>query len=146
MIQRSRSGSDQNDKNWSDRGYAVVLTALILVPLFGFAGFAVDVGFWYARASSLQKAADAASLAGVVWQPDLGSAEAAARDIASQNGFTHGVDGIEVLVTDTGANQLQIEIIDTDTDLFFAGLFLSNVTIGRLATAGIQRAGSLGLP
>ena len=53
------------------RGYAVILTSLVLVPLLGFTGFAVDVGAWYARASSIQRAADAAALAGVVWQPDF---------------------------------------------------------------------------
>ena len=129
-----------------DSGYAAVLTALLLVPLLGFAGFAVDVGAWYSRASSLQRAADAAALAGVVWQPNFASAEAAARAAASRNGFTHGVDNIEVNITDPGNNRLEVEIIDTDADLYFAGLFLDSVRIGRSATSESINPVALGSP
>ena len=129
-----------------DRGYAVIMTALVLVPLMGFAGFAVDVGAWYARASSLQRAADAAALAGVVWQPDFTAAEAAARAEAARNGFTHGVDGIEVVVTDAGNNQLQVRITDTEADTFFAGLFLEDVEIARQAVGEYVESVPLGSP
>lgn len=129
-----------------DRGYAVVLTALLLVPLLGFAGFAVDVGGWYARASSLQRAADAASLAGVVWQPDFATAEAAAREAAARNGFSHGVGGITVEVFDEGPNQLEVRITDTDVDLFFAGIFLDNVEIGRSSKSEYVKSVPMGSP
>ncbi|MDW3218055.1 MAG: Tad domain-containing protein [Acidimicrobiales bacterium] len=129
-----------------DAGYAVVMTALILVPLLGFAGFAVDVGAWYSRAASLQRAADAAALAGVVWQPDFSTAETEARAAAARNGFTHGVDNIEVLVTNAGTHQLKVEIIDTDAEMFFASLFLDNVTIGRHAIAEYAEPVPLGSP
>lgn len=129
-----------------DGGYAAVLTALILVPLLGFAGFAVDIGAWYSRASAIQRAADAAALAGVVYQPDITSATAAARAEATRNGFTHGVDGIEVRVTDLGDNQLEVEIVDTDADMYFASLFLDNVTIGRQALAEYNEPVAMGSP
>lgn len=129
-----------------ERGYAAVMTALVLVPLLGFAGFAVDIGGWYARASSLQRAADAASLAGVVWQPDFAQAEAEARAAASRNGFTHGVDGITVTVTNAGTNRLTVTITDTDADLFFAGLFIDNVTIGRSSTSEYVKSVPMGSP
>lgn len=129
-----------------DGGYAVILTALMLVPLMGFAGFAVDVGAWYARASELSRAADAAALAGVVWQPDFATAEAAARAEAARNGFTHGVDGIEVNVTDSGTNELQVEIIDNDVDMYFASLFLDEVAIGRHAIAEYAAPVPMGSP
>lgn len=129
-----------------DDGYAAVLTALILVPLLGFAGFAVDVGAWYSRASSLQRAADAAALAGVVWQPDLSQATAAATAEAARNGFTDGVDGISVTVTDTGDNQLTVEIVDTDADLYFSSLFVDTVTIGRQAVAEYNEPVAMGSP
>jgi len=129
-----------------DLGYAMVLTALILVPLLGFAGFAVDVGAWYSRASSLQRAADSAALAGVVWQPDFAAATAAAQTEASRNGFTNGVDGITVAVSDTGDSQLSVQITDADTDLYFAGLFLDQVTIGRQSIAEYVVAVPMGSP
>lgn len=127
-------------------GYAAVMTALVLVPLLGFAGFAVDVGGWYARASSLQRAADAASLAGVVWQPDFSQAESEARAAAARNGFTHGVDGITVEVFDAGPNQIEVRITDTDADLYFAGLFVDNVSIGRSSTSEYVKSVPMGSP
>lgn len=131
---------------WQEGGYAIILTALILVPLFGFAGFAVDVGAWYARASAIQKAADAAALAGVVWQPDLATATAVAQAEAAKNGFVDGVDGVTVTVTDIGQNQLEVEITDDQVDLFFSSLFLDTVTITRQATAEYVLAVPMGSP
>ena len=130
----------------SDRGYAAVLVALVLVPLMGFAGLAVDIGAWYSRASSLQRAADAASLAGVVWQPDFATAEANARQEAARNGFVHGVDGISVNIVDTGLNELEVEIVDNDADMFFASLFLDNVTISRRSVAEYTKSIPMGNP
>lgn len=129
-----------------DGGYAVVLTALVLVPLMGFVGFAVDVGAWYSRASELQRAADAAALAGVVMQPDFVDAESAAREAATRNGFTHGVGGIEVNVSDAGSNRLLVEIVDTDADLYFSSLFIDNVTISRQAVAEFNKPVAMGSP
>lgn len=133
-------------RRWADGGYAAVLTAFVLVPLMGFAGFAVDVGSWYSRASSLQRAADAASLAGVVWQPDFGTAQSEAIAAAARNGFVDGVDGVTVLVTDRGTSQLEVLITDADVDLFFAGLFLDNVTIGRTSVSEYVRSVPMGSP
>ncbi len=129
-----------------DAGYAAILTALLLVPLMGFAGFAVDVGAWYGRAAELQRAADSAALAGVVMQPSFADAEVAARAAATRNGFTHGVDGMQVLISDSGENELSVEIIDTDADLYFAALFIDNVTIGRSALAEFNKPVALGSP
>lgn len=129
-----------------DRGYAMILTSLLLVPLMGFAGFAVDVGAWYSRGASLQRAADASALAGVVWMPDAARAESVAREAAARNGFVDGVDGIQVVVTGAGSSQLDVEIIDTDADMFFAGLFLDNVTIGRHGLAEYAAPVPMGSP
>jgi len=46
-----------------DRGASMVLTAISLVFLIGFAGLAVDVGALYAERTELQKGAEAAALA-----------------------------------------------------------------------------------
>ncbi len=129
-----------------ERGYAVILTSLLIVPLLGFAGFAVDVGAWYVRASGLQKAADAASLAGVIWQPDFSTADAAARAAAARNGFVDGVDGITVSVTDSGSAELQVTITDTSADLFFSQIFLNNVRISRQSVAEYVLSVPLGSP
>jgi len=138
--------SRRSGRRRADGGYAMVLSALILVPLLGFAGFAVDVGSWYSQASSLQRAADAASLAGVVWQPDFATAQGEAVAAAARNGYVNGVDGITVAVTDDGTNQLGVVITDNDVELFFAGLFLDNVTIGRTSVSEYVRTVPMGSP
>ena len=51
------------------------MSALLMLPLLAFAGFAVDIGYWYTHANRMQRAADAAALAGVVWMPNDEKAE-----------------------------------------------------------------------
>ena len=137
---------NEQQHNKRDQGYAIGLTALLLIPLMGFVGFAVDIGAWYGRAAEMGRAADAASLAGVVWQPDFTRAEAAARAEATRNGFTHGVDGVQVLVTNTGSNELEVEIVDNDVDLYFSSLFIDNVSISREAGAEYAAPVPMGSP
>ncbi len=60
----------------------------MIIPLMAFAALAVDVGSWYARTTEMQKAADAAALAGVVWAPDYSKARTVAAKTLTDNGFT----------------------------------------------------------
>ena len=53
-----------------EKGVAIIMTALCLIPLMIFAAFGVDLASWYSRISYLQKSADAAALAGTVWMPE----------------------------------------------------------------------------
>ena len=92
-----------------DGGYVIALTALLMVPLMAFIGFAVDLGAWYARAGQIQAASDSASLAGVTYLPDFAAAQAAALEVAERNGFVDGVDGITIDVSVPDAQQLQVE-------------------------------------
>ena len=72
-----------------ERGIAVIMTALCLLPLMAFAAFGVDLASFYSRASYLQKSADAAALAGTVWMPNLTKA----RQIACDSLLNNGIDG-----------------------------------------------------
>ena len=96
---RSRPTTTQSN----DRGYVLLLAALLMIPMMGFVAPAVDVGAWYARSASISRAADAASLAGVVWLPDLGAATAAAETAAERNGFDPADPDITVAVTQLGS-------------------------------------------
>ncbi len=102
-----------------DRGYILAKFALLLVPLLLMSGLSVDVGYWYNRASDIQKAADAAALAGVVWLPDIEKARDYAMDAAERNGFTDGDGGISVTVTPAGERRLRVEIEDSSVGSFF---------------------------
>jgi hypothetical protein len=139
-MRDARQGRDE-------RGYILLLTALVLVPLLIFASMAIDLGAWYARASKIQRAADAAALAGVVWMPDFARAEAEARTTATKNGFTHG-GNISVQVSPVAGNpyRLTVRITDADVIQFFSKLVIPNQTISRSATAGYLQPIPLGSP
>ena len=71
-----------------ERGFVLVLCAVFLVVLTAAGGFAVDLGAWYWNASRLQRAADAAALAGAPFLPgDVAGAEKAAIANLKSNGY-----------------------------------------------------------
>lgn len=67
------------------RGAVVVLVALLLIPVFGFAAFAVDVGRICLVKSQLQIAADAAALAGARVSGDPATTRSNAIAVAALN-------------------------------------------------------------
>ena len=72
-----------------ESGATVVIVALFMVVLLGFAALAIDGGRLYLEKSRLQKALDAAVLAGAQElrsSPD--KAKSIAIDTAQKNGFT----------------------------------------------------------
>src|SRR5690606_18396298 len=130
-----------------EEGYVLVLTALLLLPLLAVTGLAVDLGAWYARAASIQRAADAAALAGVVYLPDFGRAAQVAEEVAADNGFED--DGrFTVGVTQiSGSNaQLQVTITDDDAEQYFSGVVTDEIDITRSSTAEYIRPVPMGSP
>ncbi len=90
-----------------ERGVVAVWVALTMVVLLGFAGWAIDFSHWQNERANMQKAADAAALAGAVYLPDdPAGAVAAAREIAAKNGYPSGVSA-NVL---SNSNQLKVTI------------------------------------
>lgn len=130
-----------------EKGYALILAALMLLPLIAFAGFSTDVGAWYARASRIQRAADAASLAGVVWMPDTGRATTEALIAARRSGFDSATDpNITITVTPIGQQRLRVTIRDAEVDQFFSTMFINNVSVAREATAEYVKSVPMGSP
>jgi hypothetical protein len=81
------------------RGQVLVVFALSLIALLGFAGLAIDGGSTFAQRRDEQTAADLAALAGAndyLINGDVALATDRARSVASVNGFTHGSDGTNV--------------------------------------------------
>lgn len=115
-----RAGLRTTHRTRREGGYVLVMFALLLVPLLLMAGFAVDVGGWYSRASDIRRAADAAALAGVVWLPDVEKAETAALAAAAKNGFVPGGDiSITVTQSQQSDRRLKVTITDRTVDSFF---------------------------
>lgn len=132
----------------SEKGFSAVLVAMLMLPLLGFASLVVDVGYWYSRGADIQKAADAAALAGVVHLPDVIEAKTVALEAAKRNGFEDGVDGVTVTVSPVSGSdtRLRVTILEEDVTMFFADLFIGEVGIERTALAEFARSIPMGNP
>jgi|GEM_PF-1208768 len=125
-----------------DDGYVLAMTGLLLVPLMIFTAFAVDVGAWYAQGSRLQRAADAAVLAGVVWMPATDTAIAVADKVLTDNGYgslTH------TYTFDTIINTMKIEISESAKQ-YFSKIVIPSEKLTRRATGQFNRPIPMGSP
>ena len=82
-----------------DRGQILVLFAGGILAIMLVAALAFDTGVMLVERRDQQNAADAAALAGARYLPaNPAQAESAARDLATRNGFTNGVESATVSV------------------------------------------------
>ncbi|HXG41527.1 MAG TPA: Tad domain-containing protein [Dehalococcoidia bacterium] len=121
------------------RGNVIVLVALALVGLMGFAAVAVDVGYFVWQRQDLQRVADAAALAGIQELPeDPTAAVAVAADYAQRNGAgSHGwvLESVRVV----NGTSLEVRISHPDAPFFLGrvlGFHVLDVTAR--ATAAVQ--------
>ncbi len=78
-----------------DRGQVVVIFAGAMLLFVLLAATVIDLSWYWTNNLRMQRAADAAALAGVVFLPgNTTSAYAAARAEATKNGYTAGVNGV----------------------------------------------------
>ncbi|MEY2404501.1 MAG: hypothetical protein QOD38_2052 [Acidimicrobiaceae bacterium] len=131
-----------------DDGFILATFGLFLVAMMIIAAFAIDVGGWYARAAQLQRGADAAALAGVVWMPDYTTASSVAQTAAAKNGFTNGSNNITVTVSTVIGNshELKVTITDGNAPRYFSQFVINNQTITKSATAEYVLPLPLGSP
>lgn len=88
MGRFTRPALARQGQGQEERGQSIVLVALWLTVLMGFAAIAVDVGRFYAERRYLQNAADAAALAAanaMIQGKSISESEAAARAVLTQN-------------------------------------------------------------
>jgi hypothetical protein len=139
-LRRRRTRRDES-------GIVLVWTALLLVVLIAMAGFGVDVGSWYARSQQLQRAADAAALAGVAYMPDQTRALIAAQNAAASNNVTDGLSGVSVTYTPIPPRQYQVVVTDNNVKRYFSQV-LDNSALRetRKATAEYDLPVPLGSP
>lgn len=129
------------------------MTALLLIPLMIFSAFAVDIGAWYLKGQQVQRATDAAALAGVVYMPNLATAEQIAIDVAAKNGMIDqrwvdagnpGVANATVVVS-AKSDQLRVRI-DTETPAYLGKIVLDEVNVERYSVADITSNVGFGSP
>jgi hypothetical protein len=86
-------------RSGKESGQVVIAVALGMVALVGFTALAVDVGYLRREQSLMQTAADSAALAGAWALSQAGDWQAAGQNDASLNGFTNGVNGVSVVLS-----------------------------------------------
>jgi len=123
----------------SESGQTVILFIFALAALCGFAALAIDVGTIMAERGKLQGAADASAIAAAQHLPSVTLATESALAFAAENGYTDGVDGVEVTVTTpyNGDYQMVHVSITTEADVYFApvlGTDVSTVSAGGAAS------------
>ncbi|HUP72044.1 MAG TPA: pilus assembly protein TadG-related protein [Acidimicrobiales bacterium] len=144
-MNRRGSAASRPRRSRGQRGYALWMSAFTMTVLLTASAFAVDLGGLYARASRIQRAADAAAMAGVVWMPgDLARATTEALDIAAKNGFTTGVT---VAPVPGNSYRLKVTILDSNVPRFFSVMLSSTpASITRTSTAEFLPTVPLGSP
>jgi Putative Flp pilus-assembly TadE/G-like len=130
-------------------GYTLAMTAILLVPMMMLAALAVDVGSWYVKAQEIQRAADAAALAGVPFMPDFyDDAVDTARETAAKNGYTNGVNGVTVDVAPVAGNRRRLKVTITDPKVrtYFGVVVKNSISVQREAVAEYVLPVPLGSP
>jgi Flp pilus assembly protein TadG len=142
FIARAREGRQ------TERGFFMVWFALMFVTLLGFGGLALEFNRWENIGTRVQKAADAAALAGAVFLPDnLPQAVTTAKNTSMMNGFTNGTAGISVTaVKGRLPNQLKVTISVPTKNPWGAVVGYANSTIVRSAVGEYQLPQNLGSP
>ena len=138
-----------------ERGAILPLMAIVLIVLMGAAGMAVDLGWLFWQSIEIQHGADAAALAGVVYEPDHRDlAYVAAVEAAGENGYDDASAATTVTVVDftddTTASLKESMLRVTITHsvpTFFMKLFgLTDLDISRTAVAEFVQPLALGSP
>lgn len=149
---RARCGiaAFEADRRATDAGFVLVMQVLLLGVMMTMTTLAVDVGSFYNHAAEVQKAADAAALAAVVWMPDdfTKHDDRTTRRAASRNGFVHGVNGVTVNVLTVTGNERRVRVVITDPNVptIFGKLITDKISITRDSIAEYVLSVSLGSP
>ncbi len=116
----------------------LVLFVLSIFVLTGITALVVDVSWYWANTLRVQRAADAAALAGVVWLPGApGSAYSTAQDTATENGYTDGIGGVTVYPIKDPANNRRLWVtVTAPVNTYFMRIFgINSITASRMSKA-----------
>jgi hypothetical protein len=122
MMARTATSSTTSLARRRSRGQVLVIFALTIFVFIGMCAVVVDVAWYWANNLRIQRAADAAALAGAVHLPgDVPTAITVARAEATKNGYTSGVDGYNVTPSQDPSNPRRLRVaISGPVGTFFA--------------------------
>jgi Flp pilus assembly protein TadG len=122
----------------SENGAVLVIAALLMVVLLGFAGLVTDYGYYLSEKHKLQSAAEAAALAGGLQLPDTSTAISKAIEYANYNYNSIGNTNISFAKNDTRINVN----LTTTVKTFFMSLYGFNaIPLQLTVSAEIKTAG-----
>lgn len=121
-------------------GQILVIFALSIVTLIGFAGLAIDGGSTFAQQRDQQTASDLAALAGgndFLLTNSETTATSRARAVAAANGYTHAGDGtiVDVNITSTAGASVRVTITALHQNMMAGVLGMPTWTVSTTATA-----------
>ncbi len=138
MVERPFVRARGAEHTRSRRGQVLVIFAGTFVILLLMAALVIDLAWLWTNSLRIQRAADAAALAGVVHLPDdLSGAYSAAYDAATRNGYINGAPDVTVTPTQDAASQRRLDVqITAPVHTFFLKLIgMETIDISRRAKA-----------
>jgi hypothetical protein len=135
---RARARATARRRRVLASGQMLVLFVVSIFVLTGITAIVVDISWYWANTLRVQRAADAAALAGVVWLPGApGTAYSTANDEASKNGYTDGTNGVVVYPIKDASNSRRLWVtITAPVNTFFMKIFgINSLTAQRMAKA-----------
>src|SRR5664280_2934995 len=116
------------------RGQVLVIFAGAAFVLMALMALVIDVSWYWANTLKVQRAADAAALAGAVWLPgDAITAANTAKTEAKKNGYTDGSGGVTVAATQdiTDPRQLDVQVSAPVSTFFMRAVGINSIDATR---------------
>ncbi len=140
--------SAQDPSRLRQSGQVLALFVLSMIVLTGMVAVVVDISWFWSNSLRVQRAADAAALAGAIYLPGSpGAAYSVARAEATKNGYTGG-SGTTITPTQDPSNPRRLNVrISTPVKTFFAQIFgMSQITVTETARAEYTLPVPMGSP
>jgi hypothetical protein len=138
------AGAEPVELSAKQAGQIIVVFALMLTVLIGMVGIAIDTTYAWRNALQVQRAADAAAMAGVVYMPSrLDQATVRANAIALSNGYASGVT---VAPNPTDTRQLDVTITASVPTFFIRIFGINSWQVSRTARAAYIMPVPMGSP
>jgi Flp pilus assembly protein TadG len=158
MTKESRDMRGHDSGRRGERGQILILFVLAIFVIVGVVGIVIDGGAAYAQRRAEQGVSDLAAMAGATaflntqggYPAKNAGADAAARSIATQNGYTDGVNGASVDVTVLNSftgSTVKVDITGQHHNNFAAllGMPIWNVSVTATALASDHPNGAIGV-
>jgi hypothetical protein len=120
-----------------ESGVVAIFVGIAMVAIAGMLAYVIDTGSLYEVRRSMQKAADAAALAGVQELPKSpGNAVQVALDYVEMQGLPVSTSDVIIQSTYVSNDTIKVTVSDPEKKTFFGGIFgINSVDVGATATA-----------